>query len=196
MSTVTVAKKGGRVAIAADGLTTFDDLKLPATYDARPSKIIRMHGSYFGVVGYTAHAVVLQSLLASLEAPDFSSREAIFETFRQLHPILKDEYFLRPEANEDDPYESSQVSLLVANAHGIFGVYDMREVHEFARFWAAGSGLGYALGAMYARYDDLPARELAALGARAGIEFDRDSGGQVEVFELALAGAAVGSDGR
>lgn len=186
MSTITVVKKDGRVAIAADGLTTFEELKLPQAYDASPSKIIEAHGAYFGVVGYTAHAVVFQSLLASLEAPDLSSREAVFETFRELHPILKEEYYLRPEANEGDPYESSQVSLLIASAHGIFGVYDMREVHEFSRFWAAGSGLGYALGAMYARYDDLPARELAALGVRAGVEFDRDSAGPVEVFDLAL----------
>lgn len=188
MSTITVARKDGRVAIAADGLTTFEELKLPHAYDAAPNKILEVAGSYLGVVGYTAHYVVLQSALARLEEePDFSSREAIFETFRALHPLLKEEYFLLTEANEGDPYESSQVTVLIANAHGIFGVYDLREVHAYTRFWAMGSGMGYALGAMYARYDTASAREVAEAGVRAGIEFDRDSGPPVTTFEVELA---------
>ncbi|MDX1530342.1 MAG: hypothetical protein R3362_02330 [Rhodothermales bacterium] len=186
MSTITVARKGGRAAIAADGLTTFEDLKLPSAYDAQPSKIIEWEGSYLGVVGYTAHYVVLQSALRHLDGGDLSSREAIFETFRALHPILKEEYYLLTDANEGDPYESTQITLLIANAHGIFGVYDLREVHVYTRYWAMGSGMGYALGAMHASYDRLDARETAAVGVRAGIEFDRDSGPPSVVYEVGL----------
>ena len=40
----------------------------------------------------------------------------------------------------------------IANAHGIFGVYSMRDVIEYERFWASGSGGDYALGAMHALY--------------------------------------------
>ncbi len=29
---------------------------------------------------------------------------------------------------------------LIANAHGIFGAYSMRDVLEYERFWASGSG--------------------------------------------------------
>ena len=58
-----------------------------------------------------------------------------------LHPVLKEDYYLLPDSGEEgDPYESTQVSILIASPAGIFGVYDMREVHEFKKFWAMGSG--------------------------------------------------------
>ena len=65
----------------------------------------------------------------------------------------------------------------------------MREVHEFKRFWAMGSGFAYALGAMHARYGDaLDAAAVATLGAEAGCAFDRSSGLPVSVFEIEAAG--------
>ena len=57
-----------------------------------------------------------------------------------------------PKEEEDDPYESTQITALIANEHGIFGVYSMREVFEYTRFWAVGSGREFALGAMHALY--------------------------------------------
>ena len=175
--------------MAADALTTFEETKLPSGYDAAPEKIIRLGDDVLvGVVGYTAHFLVIESALASLEDADFSSRRAIFETFRVLHPILKDEYFLNTEAEEGDPYESSQIAVLVASPHGIFGVYDLREVHEYTRFWAMGSGTNFALGAMFTAYEgEASARELAVLGVRAGAEFDRNSSLPELVHEIQLA---------
>lgn len=176
MSTITVVRKDGRIAIAADALTTFEETKLPPGYDAHPEKIFQIGDAFVGVVGYTAHFLVLRNALESLEGADFSSRDGLFETFRALHPILKDEFFLNPEAEEGDPYESSQMTVLIASPHGIFGVYDLREVHEYRRFWAMGSGSFYALGAMYAGWEQgLGADALADLGVRAGAEFDRNS---------------------
>ena len=96
-------------------------------------------------------------------------RRAIFETFRKLHPILKEQHFLNPKEEEDDPYESTQVTALVANEHGIFGVYSMREVFEYSRYWAVGSGREFALGAMYAEYPQLrTAAAIARVGIAAG----------------------------
>src|SRR5262249_1739243 len=107
---------------------------------------------------------------------DFSSKIAIFETFRKLHPILKDQHFLNPKEEEDDPYESTQVTALIANAKGIFGVYSMREVFEYTRFWAVGSGREFAIGAMYTVYDQLAAAdEIARAGIEAGTTFDKNS---------------------
>ena len=40
----------------------------------------------------------------------FDARRAIFETFRKLHPILKEQHFLNPKEEEDDPYESTQIT--------------------------------------------------------------------------------------
>jgi len=50
---------------------------------------------------------------------------------------------------------ASQIDALIANAYGIFGMFEFREVHEFEKFWAIGSGKAYALGAMYAVYETL-----------------------------------------
>ena len=87
--------------------------------------------------------------------------------------MLKDEAFLNPKEEEDDPYESSQMTVMVANPSGIFAVYSMREVFELDRFWAIGSGRDFALGAMYVLYENAKsARGVAEAGVRAGAEFD------------------------
>jgi len=105
---------------------------------------------------------------------DFSSREAIFKTFLALHPILKEQYFLNPKDSDDDPYESTQIDAVIANKHGIFGVYSLRDVNEFSQFWAVGSGADYALGAMYAVYenDNTSAGDIAEMGVKAGAAFN------------------------
>ena len=92
---------------------------------------------------------------------------AIFETFRGLHPILKEQFYLKPDEEEDDPYESGQMTVLLASPGGIFGVYSMREVYAFEKFWAIGSGRDFAIGAMHAvwdQYDNPPISPALALG--------------------------------
>jgi ATP-dependent HslUV protease subunit HslV len=96
---------------------------------------------------------VLQSAFSKLEDVKLGSRMEVYETFRRLHPVLKEHAFLNPKEDEDDPYESSQIQALIANSSGIYGVYSYREVFEFDRFWAAGSGRSFALGAMHALYE-------------------------------------------
>ncbi len=190
MSTITVARTARGTALAADALTTFDDLKLPPDLDAAGEKVVRLGDVVVGIVGYSAHFLVLQDALERMEDADLTSRRGIFETFRALHPVLKEEYYLNPETDQEgDPYESTQVSLLIAAPTGLFGVYDMREVHEFTRYWAMGSGAPFALGAMHARWAEaeagtLDAAALAAVGAEAGCRFDPSSGGPVEVYEV------------
>lgn len=99
MSTVVVAKKAGKVCIAADSLTSFGDLKLNSNYDAAHDKILLHNENHLGIVGSAAHQLVLESVFASKKVIDrkfiidFSSRLAIFETFRALHPLLKEKYF-------------------------------------------------------------------------------------------------------
>ena len=191
MSTITVARTAGGAALATDALTSFDGLRLPPDLDAAGEKVVRVGDAVVGIVGYTAHHLVIQDALERYrDSVDLGSRRGIFETFRALHPVLKDEYYLLPETDQDgDPYESTQVSLLVASPGGIFGVYDMREVHEFTRYWAQGSGASYALGAMHARWPeaeagDLDAGALAAVGVEAGCRFDTASGPPVTVYEV------------
>lgn len=188
MTTIVIVKKDRQVAIAADCQSTFGDTRVTAHYDACYNKIFRLDDSFIGISGSAAHDLVLQSALLKLKKRDFSSRAAIFETFRMLHPILKEDYFLRPEEDEHDAYESSQMTVFIANRYGIFGVYSLREVYEYRRFWAMGSGRDYALGAMYAGYDGpLTAAELAQLGVQAGAEFDTASSLPMTLFTADLA---------
>jgi ATP-dependent protease HslVU (ClpYQ) peptidase subunit len=187
MTTIVAVRKSDEIAIAADSLTTFGDTRLSAQYDRTSDKIVHYKGTYLGLCGSAAHQLVFQNLLAKHSDLDFSTKSAIFETFRKLHPILKEQHFLNPKEEEDDPYESTQISALVANVHGIFGVYSMREVFEYTRFWAVGSGREFALGAMHAQYARLrTATAIAKSGIEAGAAFDRNSGLPMTLYTVAL----------
>jgi ATP-dependent protease HslVU (ClpYQ) peptidase subunit len=176
MTTLVAVRKNDEIVIAADSLTTFGDTRLSAEFDRTPDKILHYQGTYIGLCGSAAHQLVFQSMLAKEGALDFSTKAGIFETFRKLHPILKEQHFLNPKEEEDDPYESTQVTALVANENGIFGVYSMREVFEYTRFWAVGTGREFALGAMHAQYGRLrSAAAVATAGIDAGAAFDRNS---------------------
>lgn len=177
MSTVVVVKKGGKVSIAADSLTSFGDLRMGADYEAGHDKILVHGDAYLGIVGSAAHQLVMESILKQDEIKvDFSSRLGVFETFRLLHPVLKDRYFLNAKDEDNDPYESTQIDALIACPHGIFGVHSLREVCEYKKFWAIGSGSEYALGAMFALYDRLDTAEaIARAGVTAGAEFNNAS---------------------
>ena len=167
-------RKGDAAVIAADSLTTFGTTRLAPAYDRSPHKVVRYQDSFIGVCGSAAHQLVIENLLGRNANLDLAGRAAIYETFRKLHPVLKDEAFLNPKEEEDDPYESSQMTVMIANPSGIFAVYSMREVFEFDRFWAIGSGRDFALGAMYALYGgkSRTAAAIAEAGVTAGAEFD------------------------
>jgi ATP-dependent protease HslVU (ClpYQ) peptidase subunit len=192
LSTVVVARKGATVAIASDSLVTFGETRLPPGYEAN-DKMFEIAGSWVGAVGSTAHMPVLRQALAALPPDELQlhSRDALFDTFLRLHPKLKDRFFLNTKEHDSDPYESSQFSILVANVHGIFGVESYREVFEFERFWAIGSGRRFALGAMHAAYDRArSAREVAEAGVLAGCEFDTSSAGPLRMHTFKLKNKA------
>lgn len=189
MTTVTVAKKGDSVAMAADTLVTFGDTRLLHGYE-RNEKIFKAGDSFIGMSGTTAHFPVLRKALKGMPAAELRlhSREEVFETFLKLHPRLKDQFFLNTKEEDADPYESSQFTILIANASGIYAVYSYREVFEFDKFWAIGSGRSFALGAMYAAYDGRTksAKDIAELGVKAGCEFDKNSYGPVRTEAITL----------
>jgi ATP-dependent protease HslVU (ClpYQ) peptidase subunit len=185
MTTIVVVRKNGEVAMAADSLTTFGDTRLTADFDRVFDKIVRYKDSLIGLCGSAAHQLVFESLLGQHKDLDFHSKFAIFETFRKLHPILKDQHFLNPKEEEDDPYESTQIQAVIANGNGIFGVYSMREVFEYTRYWAIGSGREFAIGAMQALYGRLrSAAAVAKAGVEVGAMFDRNSGLPMTLYKL------------
>lgn len=187
MTTCVVVKKNNEVAIASDSLVTFGDTRLSHTYEAN-EKIFKVGESYITLAGTAAHFPVMRKLLTEMaEECKLNGKDEVFETYSKVHQILKEKYFLNVKEDEEDPYESSQITSLVANPHGIFGVYSYREIFSFDRFWGIGSGRNFALGAMYAAYDKAEsAREVAEIGVRAGAEFDKSSSAPFRVFSVAM----------
>ena len=187
MTTIVVVRKGSSAVIAADSLTTFGTTRLAPTYDRDPHKVVAYRDSYIGVAGSAAHQLVLENLLVRNQDLDFDGKAAIYDSFRKLHPLLKDEAFLNPKEEDDDPYESSQMTLMIANPSGVYAVYSMREVFEFDRFWAIGSGRDFALGAMYTIYAKARnATEIARAGVLAGAEFDTGTAEPITLHEVKL----------
>ena len=187
MTTIVVVRKGASAVIAADSLTTFGTTRLAPAYDRHPHKVVAYRDSYIGVAGSAAHQLVLENLLERNADLDLDGKAAIYESFRKLHPLLKDEAFLNPKEEEDDPYESSQMTLMIANPSGIYAVYSMREVFEFDRFWAIGSGRDFALGAMYTIFARArSAADIARSGVLAGAEFDTGTAEPIALHEVKL----------
>ena len=188
MTTLVAVKKNGMAAIAADSLTTFGDTRLGRQYKGEHDKILEINGSFIGLCGSSAHPLVISSLLPKLEDARLGSRMEVYETFRRLHPILKEQGYLNPKEDEDDPYESSQITALIVNNTGIYGVYSYREVFDYDRFWGIGSGRNFALGAMFAAYDRCKtAADVAKIGVEAGAEFDTATQGPIVLHTVKIA---------
>eukprot|EP01041_Mallomonas_annulata_P031574 gene31574-53897_t len=117
--------------------------------------------------------------MAALPKADLklSSKDEVYDTFLKLHPLLKETFFLQTKEDDNDPYESMQFTVVIANSSGIYGLYSYREIFEFKEFWGIGSGRSFALGAMHAVWASAKtAKEVALAGMHAGCEFDKNSG--------------------
>ena len=192
MTTGVVVKKNKQSVIAAESLVTFGDTRLNHRFEAN-TKIFKFETAtgptYIGMAGTVAHFPALRKAINALPKADrkFGSKDEVFDTFLKLHPVLKDTYFLQTKEEDNDPYESSQFSVVIANQTGIYGLYSYREVFEFKEFWGIGSGRGFALGAMHATFNKAKtAREIAQAGIQAGCEFDKNSGGAMDLYTIKM----------
>ena len=192
MTTLVVVKKAGQVVMAADTMVTFGDTRLPHRYEAN-SKIFKVDTpagiSYVGMAGTVAHFPALRKAMAALPNVDLklNSKDEVYDTFLKLHPLLKETFFLQTKEDDNDPYESMQFTVVIANSSGIYGLYSYREIFEFKEFWGIGSGRGFALGAMHAAWGSAKtAKEVAMAGMHAGCEFDKNSGGPIDVYSVKL----------
>jgi ATP-dependent HslUV protease, peptidase subunit HslV len=188
MSTIVVAQKNGRACIGADTLSCLGSLRQKAHHVVNKTKIAKIGDTYFGLTGTSASLVVMQSYFADPgHHRDFSSTEEIFETFRQAHHYLKTDYFMAYSPDKDDEYETTQFYGLAVNPFGIFAIYSFRSAQQFHKFWAAGSGRDYALGAMQAVYDKAgTAEEVVRAGLDAAAEFDSATSGPHEIHNVDL----------
>ena len=116
-----------------------------------------------------------------------NSKANIFEEAGKLHSVLKDKYFLNPKEDEEDSFESSRMDSLIANPFGIFGLYSVRSVQEYSKFYAFGTGYKFALGAMQAIYETkADAQEIAQAGLEAAAQFDDSTQSPFEIKTIRL----------
>jgi ATP-dependent HslUV protease subunit HslV len=193
VSTVTAVKKNGYVAIAADSLVSAGPMKMSAAYSKTNRKIVRVGDSFLGLTGFMVSVQVLESLFRTAgSVPSLSTAAEIFEVFRVAHVRLRDEYFMNPRTDASDAYEMTHLHVLIANPHGIFTVGGYRTVSEYEKFWAAGSGMEYALGAMHAIYDHSDdVVSIAEAGVRAAADFDAATAAPIDSHLIRLKPATV-----
>jgi ATP-dependent protease HslVU (ClpYQ) peptidase subunit len=192
MSIIVVVKKVGRAVIAADSLYGFGSTKVHQSYLSKRNKIHLFEDSFVGIVGASAHDNVFAHLVENYKSEiSLDSVAKIYNTYLKLHPILKENYFINTSESDGDSsntYESSQIDALIANPNGIFGIYSWREVYEFEKFWALGSGMDYALGALFSNYDALETPEqIAEIAIKAACEFDDGCGLPPVIHSIELA---------
>jgi ATP-dependent HslUV protease subunit HslV len=190
MSTIVVVRKAGFACIGCDTLASIGSLKQKSHYSAAPDKIFCFRDTYIGTVGYAVHNSVLQSYFSRY--PDnvkLDTPAEIFETWRAMHKILREEYHMNPRKESDDAYETSRIGALLASPRGIFGITPSRDVEAFPRFWAIGSGAPFAVGAMFTLFDRTEdVEEIARAGVTAGAEFDDGSELPVVLHKVKLPG--------
>ena len=189
MSTIVVVRKGNTAVIAADTLTKWGTQRESATYIANHQKIVPVGSAFIAYCGPSSAGQMLADYFGSLKTPPkFSSAEDIFTVWLKLHTAFKDRYFLNPTEDSTDVMESTRFEALIASPYGIFGVGAHRLVQEFTRFYAYGSGMEYALGALWALYDD-PERDAATLaqrGVEVAAEFNDGTGLPLTLHTLEL----------
>ncbi len=175
MTTIVAVKKNGSVAIAADTLTMWGNMKESSEHIENSEKILKFQDNYLAFTGSSSFKLVVEHWLNKIKKkPKFDSVENIFDSWLSFHKQLKDDYYLRPDDEDSDEFETSRMNVLIANPNGIFAVGVLRSVNEYKRFTAFGSGCDYAIGAMRAVYSDetKSAEDIARIGIEVAAEFD------------------------
>jgi ATP-dependent HslUV protease, peptidase subunit HslV len=177
MSTLVAVRKGGYAVIAADTQYSQGTIRISSSHKRNHNKIYKVHDCFVGFTGWLAMINIFESVLKKYPKNiNFSSRIHIFETLLFLHRILKEEYYIDTKEKDNQPVESSQWDGMAISKGGIFAFGSYREVSEYEKYWAEGSGLRFAIGAMHSVYDRLDcANEIAVAGVNAAAEFDDGS---------------------
>ena len=189
MTTIVAVKKNGYAALAADSLTTWGNIKESAAHVANYRKILTYKDNYIAVTGSSANKLVVEHWLSNNKnKPKFDSVQSIFDSWLSLHQVLKTEYFIREHDEDDDPFESSRMNILIANPSGIYSIGGLRTVMEYNTFTAHGSGFEVSLGAMRALYDDenQTAESIARRAVEIAAEFDDGTALPMDCYTVKL----------
>ncbi|MEM9220121.1 MAG: hypothetical protein AAGD25_38060 [Cyanobacteria bacterium P01_F01_bin.150] len=178
MTIITAVQKDNEVAIACDTLVTRNsNIKTLAEHQADASKLIPFGDSILGFTGSWAVKQIFMDLLEHTDPPSLRSSSEIFRWLLSNQVTLKSKYFVKTDNGNDkrQPTESQWLYSLLVNTHGIFVITAYREVTEFSKFWAIGSGDRFALGALDILYEqDLGAAEIARRAALVATKYSPD----------------------
>jgi len=188
MSVIVAVRKNGNAVIASDSQGSTDGLVSSAEYRRHPKKIHTFGNSLIGVVGESAFQNVFESVFKKYKQEiELRAVAEIFESFRVLHEVLKNEYYVNTASSEEEAFESIQCEVLIVNPHGLFRVQGNGFVSEWSRFGAIGCAEPIALGAMhslYSRCDDVSV--IAQAGVEAACEFDPHCGLPIDCRAITL----------
>lgn len=178
MSIVCAAIKGSEIAIAADSLTKYGALSVSSGVMTNTCKLYEVNDSIIGLVGWCSISTIFEHLVTNQgKLFRLHNRMEILATLLRLHEKMKGDYYLNTYADRDQPVESSQLHMLIANPHGLFLVSSSREVSEFKTYFALGSGRRVAPGAMHVLYNGRKsAGTIVEAGVRAAAEFEDSCG--------------------
>lgn len=190
MTTLCAVKKANTIVMAEDLCVTITDtLTIPSDQSKDCSKIIKSNNILVGITGSASHYMPLSKFFSSVDGNDIKATEDVFDISLHLHTTLKDDFFLNTEEDDEDPYESSQYTALIAVPSGIYLLTSFRSVLSYSKYWAVGSGEEYALGALAVMYDeeDRSAEEIAKIAVEVGCKFDPGSKEPVNVHTLEIS---------
>jgi len=186
MSIIVAVRKNDVLVIASDSAQTEDGMIVRAEYYANNNKILACGDSYIGLVGWSCTQDIMESIVRTqADKMKLSNRADIFDSFRQIHAQLKEDYFIETDEDKDQPVESSQLGALIVGPGGIFEIESYRTVTEYSKFWALGSGKKLALGALQAVYDEKnDAEEIAQIAVQAACALDDACAAPIQSYRI------------
>jgi len=178
MTIICAVRKNDEIAISCDTQSNYGSLQVSSKYIKNSNKLYSVNNSILGIAGWCAVSDMVEHLIKHEKKMfKLNNRMEIFSTLMLLHKKMKDDYFIETREEDDQPVESSQLDALIINENGVFGIGSYREVNQYNKYWAMGSGKRLALGAMHALYDsNITAKEIVEAGVRAAAEYDDGCG--------------------
>jgi len=189
MTTIVAVKKRNKICLAADSLALFGTRKELSGRDvADGNKIIQIGPNAIAMAGHVSWGLILKDYFFKENVvTEWESSDQIHEIFHTFHLSLKRQYFFSPTYSSYEPFESSDLELLITNSYGIFEVDYLRTVREYKYFSAIGTGEEYALGAIQAVYQSIDdVKNIATIGLEAASEFDRKTAPPFESYSIDL----------
>lgn len=171
MTILVAVKKGGRIFLGADRITTFGNEYFTDLVNG--GKIIKLKHAYLATSGYSLLDNVLEHLHQSnhkIMENNFSNRAEVFQFFLELFAELKKQYTLVDTGKET--FAGIYNVFLIVTAQHIYGISNNLSVTEYPHYAAKGAGSDYSLGCLFATYDTINSgRELTRLALEAACHF-------------------------